>query len=408
MTPTKAIFMKFIFLLLHAGTGAQSNAPLRAGVSECGSKFTDPASKALLADIVLQGTIETLRQASLLSPLLYKANVTVHRVYKGQGLLRSRNDLLRVDVERFGPEENKADCIAKGSRGDTFLFFAKVQDVQRSPLSSAGSPFERTLSDAPLLINTALPVEPDLDILQQVKRVLCTGCGAAPVIKVLHCQNCAVKPSMTRKMAGDDIKMIPEGKSLSLRCVARGSPRPDYAWFKDGVLLTTTDVTAASRLSIHTTDRYSSLGIKRLTPDDGGLYRCVASNAAGEAEQQVQVKVQDGPASAAQAADIDLCAVNPCRNGGTCAVEGPDRSRTTCTCTPAFTGRRCQLPRRRLQPDREVGAEGTNDRSSEEDDDDIRRTFSIGKPSDRSVETFARGILLIVIIDSHLLCLLCI
>ncbi|PVD32325.1 hypothetical protein C0Q70_07758 [Pomacea canaliculata] len=182
---------------------------------------------------------------------------------------------------------------------------------------------------------------------------------------------------MTRKMAGDDIKMIPEGKSLSLRCVARGSP-PDYAWFKDGVLLTPTDVTAASRLSIHTTDRYSSLGIKRLTPDDGGLYRCVASNAAGEAEQQVQVKVQDGPASAAQAADIDLCAVNPCRNGGTCAVEGPDRSRTTCTCTPAFTGRRCQLPRRRLQPDRELGAEGTNDRSSEEDDDDIRRTFSIG------------------------------
>ena len=58
-----------------------------------------------------------------------------------------------------------------------------------------------------------------------------------PVIKRLRCKHCAAKPIMKRKMSANSTKVIKPGKRLSLRCVARGSPRPSYTWLKDGRVL---------------------------------------------------------------------------------------------------------------------------------------------------------------------------
>nr|KAG5687912.1 hypothetical protein BaRGS_029909 [Batillaria attramentaria] len=144
----------------------------------CGTKFTDAASSALLADVVLQGSVDDLRQASPLAPLLYKANVTVQKVYKDS---------------------------------------ARAVDSAQT-----------------VFVNSALPKEMDLKVLRQAKRVLCPGCASEPVIKRLRCKNCAVRPKMRRKMSPSDTKIVRLGKRLTLRCVARAVPKPSYTWYKDG------------------------------------------------------------------------------------------------------------------------------------------------------------------------------
>ena len=189
-----ASFVLSSFILLATGQGeVPVTTPLYETV--CGTKFIDPSSSALLADIVLQGSVEELRQASPLAPLLYRANVTVHKVYKGRELLTeesagsNRSKRIRVgfvEVERFGPSENKENCVARVLTGQAYIFFLRVKDDvvvtgQRfAPRSSSSSTRERNSSgsggnaldsnsyDPPLLVNTALPAEMDLKGLRQV------------------------------------------------------------------------------------------------------------------------------------------------------------------------------------------------------------------------------------------------
>ncbi|XP_038637840.1 LOW QUALITY PROTEIN: hemicentin-1-like [Scyliorhinus canicula] len=70
------------------------------------------------------------------------------------------------------------------------------------------------------------------------------------------------------------------GKSVILECTVTGIPAPLITWLKDRHPLT---------------GRNGRFKIERVTPEDGGIYSCVATNAAGESQQDVKVTVYEPP-----------------------------------------------------------------------------------------------------------------
>lgn len=76
-----------------------------------------------------------------------------------------------------------------------------------------------------------------------------------------------------------------EHKSSSFVCVCAGVPPPRMEWFKDAVPL--------SRLA---NPRYkvssaAGLTVRRAQPEDGGIFQCVARNAAGEVQAYTHLLV---------------------------------------------------------------------------------------------------------------------
>ena len=88
--------------------------------------------------------------------------------------------------------------------------------------------------------------------------------------------------------------VIKEGQEKILRCVAKGSPKPDVAWYRDGKKLNTTDCKIDPKScenilyevyeqgddsSLHTIYTDGVLKIRKaLYPRDDGEFKCVASN----------------------------------------------------------------------------------------------------------------------------------
>ena len=57
----------------------------------CGTRFTDPASSAILSDVIVQGEVISLRQVSPIAPLLRRANIKIQKVYKGKSIRNISN-----------------------------------------------------------------------------------------------------------------------------------------------------------------------------------------------------------------------------------------------------------------------------------------------------------------------------
>ena len=102
---------------------------------------------------------------------------------------------------------------------------------------------------------------------------------------------------------------------------------------------------------------YPVCPLTQVTPDDQGMYRCLAANAVGEAEQSVRVMVERAPRPTTlpsqprpaeeQASPSDgPCATNPCYNGGTCSPDEREPRRARCQCQSDYHGRKCQFKRR--------------------------------------------------------------
>ena len=70
-----------------------------------------------------------------------------------------------------------------------------------------------------------------------------------------------------------------ETNDVTLSCLATGKPRPYVTWSKDGNL---GNILNSS----------STLVLKNITKEQGGLYRCTADNGFGKAESAVRIIVQ--------------------------------------------------------------------------------------------------------------------
>ncbi|XP_055041763.2 hemicentin-1 isoform X2 [Misgurnus anguillicaudatus] len=76
---------------------------------------------------------------------------------------------------------------------------------------------------------------------------------------------------------------------ISLQCVASGVPPPSITWLKDGRPVDTTE----EFLKLESAGRV--LHIKKTRLEDAGKYTCVATNAAGEAQQHIRLNVHEPP-----------------------------------------------------------------------------------------------------------------
>ncbi|XP_067825529.1 hemicentin-1-like [Heptranchias perlo] len=84
----------------------------------------------------------------------------------------------------------------------------------------------------------------------------------------------------TVRIVGAGSLSIVVGKSAMLECAVAGIPTPLITWLKDGRPLTGTN---------------GNLKIERVTLEDGGIYSCVATNGAGESQQDVKLTVYEPP-----------------------------------------------------------------------------------------------------------------
>ncbi|XP_052593110.1 hemicentin-1 isoform X2 [Peromyscus californicus insignis] len=84
-------------------------------------------------------------------------------------------------------------------------------------------------------------------------------------------------------------KTVVRHKPVTLQCIANGIPNPSITWLKDDQPVNT----AQGNLRIQSSGRV--LQIAKALLEDAGRYTCVATNAAGEAQQHTQLHVHEPP-----------------------------------------------------------------------------------------------------------------
>ncbi|XP_067585037.1 hemicentin-1 isoform X1 [Pseudorca crassidens] len=93
----------------------------------------------------------------------------------------------------------------------------------------------------------------------------------------------------TIKSSGLSERAVVRYKPITLQCIANGIPKPSITWLKDGQPVNT----AQGNLKIQSSGRV--LQIAKALMEDAGRYTCVATNAAGETQQHIQLHVHEPP-----------------------------------------------------------------------------------------------------------------
>ncbi|ELV11507.1 Hemicentin-1 [Tupaia chinensis] len=93
----------------------------------------------------------------------------------------------------------------------------------------------------------------------------------------------------TIKSSGLSERAVVKYKPITLQCIANGIPNPSITWLKDDQPVNT----AQGNLKIQSSGRV--LQIAKALLEDAGRYTCVATNAAGEAQQHIQLHVHEPP-----------------------------------------------------------------------------------------------------------------
>uniref|UniRef100_A0A8C2SL26 Hemicentin-1 n=1 Tax=Capra hircus TaxID=9925 RepID=A0A8C2SL26_CAPHI len=93
----------------------------------------------------------------------------------------------------------------------------------------------------------------------------------------------------TIKSSGLSERAVLKYKPIALQCIANGIPNPSITWLKDGQPVST----AQGNLKIQSSGRL--LQIAKALMEDAGRYTCVATNAAGETQQLIQLHVHEPP-----------------------------------------------------------------------------------------------------------------
>lgn len=86
---------------------------------------------------------------------------------------------------------------------------------------------------------------------------------------------------------GDSPIEINEGDELKINVTIQGNPRPDVEWYKDDRPLKRT-----SRVNISARGNKFGITIFTVVPEDSGIYKCVATSAAGTKTKTFQVNIE--------------------------------------------------------------------------------------------------------------------
>ncbi|XP_067452563.1 hemicentin-1 isoform X1 [Thunnus thynnus] len=96
-----------------------------------------------------------------------------------------------------------------------------------------------------------------------------------------------VPPSI--RTSGPAERAVVLHKAISLECISSGIPPPSITWLKDGRPVDTTQ----EHLKLESAGRMLKVTDARL--EDSGRYTCLATNAAGEAQQHIRLSVHEPP-----------------------------------------------------------------------------------------------------------------
>ncbi|XP_056379622.1 hemicentin-1 isoform X2 [Hyla sarda] len=114
----------------------------------------------------------------------------------------------------------------------------------------------------------------------------CIGKNEAGTSTKLFNVNVHVHPSIKPEKSPISVLML---KSVTLQCIATGIPSPHITWLKDGL----PNNIAKGNIRVESFGRI--LQFKTTGLEDDGKYTCVATNAAGEAEQSIVLNVYEPP-----------------------------------------------------------------------------------------------------------------
>lgn len=292
---------------------------------ECGTKFTDPSSSTVLAQIVIEGKVDSLMPAPHHSQT-HSANITIGKVYKGMEVLKQMGvpPENNVMVDKFGTETIPDECIAGMSAMESeqeLLFFLR-------PSSSHG-----------VLQMTALPLPAEHRVKKTVEASLCETCVTAPEIHRVMCQQCAYAPVII-KGRGRKVKV---GQKARIGCFARGKPYPRFSWTNSGVLITS----GSGGIVIKSNNASSILFIMKAAKIHRGQYTCRAENDLGTSEKTFTLEVTRHARppkpkyKLRNAPDKRICDRAVCLNGGTCYYS-PSLDLSFCKCIDGFEGVKCE------------------------------------------------------------------
>ncbi|NWI93347.1 HMCN1 protein, partial [Pitta sordida] len=93
----------------------------------------------------------------------------------------------------------------------------------------------------------------------------------------------------TIKSTGPSERAVVIHKPVTLQCIASGIPSPSITWLKDGQPVNT----ARGNIRLESSGRVLQIG--RALLQDAAQYSCVATNAAGEAQQHIRLHVHEPP-----------------------------------------------------------------------------------------------------------------
>uniref|UniRef100_A0A1I8GW14 Ig-like domain-containing protein n=1 Tax=Macrostomum lignano TaxID=282301 RepID=A0A1I8GW14_9PLAT len=143
---------------------------------------------------------------------------------------------------------------------------------------------------------------------------------------------------------------IRQGKTLIVKCRARGKPNPKILWIKNGRNLVLTSNVRIEREEVNSEDEtqhqlVSTLRISRILERDSGNYTCRAENNHGSIQKWVFV---DGAEALAASRDAPASGVAKailpafyCLNNGTCSRQSVS-SPPACNCSQPYWGARCE------------------------------------------------------------------
>ena len=118
-----------------------------------------------------------------------------------------------------------------------------------------------------------------LDHMGTYKAVAISDAGKAQCTARLDVNEKQLAPAIADEYEDEPIT-VKEGCDLKLHITARGNPRPDVEWFKDGRRLW-----SSTRMIMTNRGEKYSLVVMNSTPEDSGEYKCVAKSRMGTFEK---------------------------------------------------------------------------------------------------------------------------